>query len=361
MNTSADSEEEEEEEDEDDDVEDEEEDDMEEDEEDEDEDEEDEQGSDDDEEDEDDEDDESDLDSEEEIIEKPIKSTKKSSKSINSNANTVTSEFGVSRGIDFQNVAFVINFDFPLSNASYTHRIGRTARCGAAGTALSFVSVTANTTDGAQSNQAKHLMKESDIADRDAKVLAAIQAAQPKTRDANAMPGHAEMIAQPSPLLFNTKELESFRYRVYDVLRSVTSAAVKELRTAEIKRELLNSEKLKSFFQENPNDLKVLRHDKAVLHPIRQLDHLKAVPEYLIPVSMRSIVTPHAGSRGKNKRKKLSESHTNAEQKMKQSKSKDPLYGGVDEPEVDMNVNTATESTDYEENTCIFIVNVFYW
>ncbi|KAG8426512.1 ATP-dependent DNA/RNA helicase [Metarhizium acridum] len=48
-------------------------------------------------------------------------------------------EYGVSRGIDFKNVAAVINFDLPTSASSYTHRVGRTARAGKAGMALSFV------------------------------------------------------------------------------------------------------------------------------------------------------------------------------------------------------------------------------
>jgi ATP-dependent RNA helicase DDX56/DBP9 len=51
-------------------------------------------------------------------------------------------EFGVSRGIDFKGVSFVVNMDFPLSRRSYMHRIGRTARGLASGTALSFVSNT---------------------------------------------------------------------------------------------------------------------------------------------------------------------------------------------------------------------------
>ncbi|WAR21208.1 DDX56-like protein [Mya arenaria] len=50
-------------------------------------------------------------------------------------------EFGVSRGLDFQNVSNVINFDFPTTVQAYIHRVGRTARGENKGTALSFVSI----------------------------------------------------------------------------------------------------------------------------------------------------------------------------------------------------------------------------
>lgn len=53
-------------------------------------------------------------------------------------------ESGVSRGIDFQFVSNVINFDFPINVESYVHRVGRTARVENQGTALSFVSVREN-------------------------------------------------------------------------------------------------------------------------------------------------------------------------------------------------------------------------
>jgi len=42
------------------------------------------------------------------------------------------------RGIDVAGVTHVINFELPHEPESYVHRIGRTARAGAAGVALSF-------------------------------------------------------------------------------------------------------------------------------------------------------------------------------------------------------------------------------
>lgn len=44
------------------------------------------------------------------------------------------------RGIDVQEVSHVINFDIPSIPEEYVHRIGRTARAGKEGTAISFVS-----------------------------------------------------------------------------------------------------------------------------------------------------------------------------------------------------------------------------
>jgi len=44
----------------------------------------------------------------------------------------------VSRGIDVDDVSHVINYDLPRDAESYVHRIGRTARAGASGVAISF-------------------------------------------------------------------------------------------------------------------------------------------------------------------------------------------------------------------------------
>src|SRR5690606_14924449 len=44
-----------------------------------------------------------------------------------------------SRGIDIQQLPFVINYDIPNIPEIYVHRIGRTGRAGAEGMALSFI------------------------------------------------------------------------------------------------------------------------------------------------------------------------------------------------------------------------------
>lgn len=43
-----------------------------------------------------------------------------------------------SRGIDVKGIELVVNFDLPMDSADYVHRIGRTARAGADGHAISF-------------------------------------------------------------------------------------------------------------------------------------------------------------------------------------------------------------------------------
>ncbi len=45
----------------------------------------------------------------------------------------------VARGIDVKDVELVINYDLPSQSSDYVHRIGRTARAGAEGHAISFV------------------------------------------------------------------------------------------------------------------------------------------------------------------------------------------------------------------------------
>ncbi|MDY0087971.1 MAG: DEAD/DEAH box helicase [Coriobacteriia bacterium] len=46
----------------------------------------------------------------------------------------------VARGIDVDEISHVINYDMPNTTEDYVHRIGRTARAGASGSAISFLS-----------------------------------------------------------------------------------------------------------------------------------------------------------------------------------------------------------------------------
>jgi ATP-dependent RNA helicase RhlE len=46
----------------------------------------------------------------------------------------------LSRGIDIDNIDLVINYDVPHDGEDYVHRIGRTARAAAEGTAYTFIS-----------------------------------------------------------------------------------------------------------------------------------------------------------------------------------------------------------------------------
>ncbi|KHO01223.1 ATP-dependent RNA helicase dbp9 [Metarhizium album ARSEF 1941] len=171
-------------------------------------------------------------------------------------------EYGVSRGIDFKNVAAVINFDLPTSASSYTHRIGRTARAGKAGMALSFVIP--------KEQFRKHMPTSILSAENDEKVLARITRQQAKKGK------------EIKPYNFNQKQVEAFRYRMNDALRAVTKVAVREARTRELRQELMKSEKLKRYFEENPSEINHLRHD-GELRTARQQAHLKHVPEYLLP------------------------------------------------------------------------------
>ena len=43
-----------------------------------------------------------------------------------------------SRGLDFENNGYVVNFDFPLTASDYLHRVGRCGRAGKPGTAFSL-------------------------------------------------------------------------------------------------------------------------------------------------------------------------------------------------------------------------------
>ncbi|KAG8544486.1 hypothetical protein GDO81_022405 [Engystomops pustulosus] len=166
------------------------------------------------------------------------------------------SEYGVSRGIDFHNVSTVINFDLPLSVDSYIHRAGRTARANNPGAALSFV------------------------ASSELPMLQEIE-------EALGEGGSKGCVLRP--YRFPTEDLEGFRYRC------------------------------RTYFDDNPRDLVLLRHDKP-LHPAIVKPHLKNVPEYLIPPSLRTVAQPLQ----KRKKKRMHPGSSKAPS-AKKGKTQNPL------------------------------------
>jgi ATP-dependent RNA helicase DDX56/DBP9 len=183
-------------------------------------------------------------------------------------------EYGISRGIDFKNVACVINFDLPTTSKSYTHRIGRTARAGKTGMALSFVIP--------KEHYRKHRSTTFPTTENDEAVLEKITRHQGKQGK------------QVKPYHFDMTQVEGFRYRMGDALRAVTRVAIREARTRELRQELLKSQKLKRHFEENPGDLQHLRHD-GELRAARIQPHLKHVPEYLLPKGGKSGIAGGGG------------------------------------------------------------------
>ncbi|TKY89541.1 hypothetical protein EX895_001326 [Sporisorium graminicola] len=196
---------------------------------------------------------------------KSSKKSKTSSTRPSKRTKSTAAEYGVSRGVDFVNVSCVINFDLPTSIDSYIHRVGRTARGGSSGTSLSFV------VPSSEVGRSKYLYCSS------------------TTRD-EAM---FKQLTRPSSLSllggtlqewnYDASSVSGFRYRVTDTLKSITRATIREARVKELKHEILTSSKLQSHFEDHPDDLAYLQHDKALLSNRAQQSHLKHVPQYLVP------------------------------------------------------------------------------
>ena len=194
-------------------------------------------------------------------------------------------ESGVARGIDFRCVSNVINFDFPLDINSYIHRAGRTARGNNSGNVLSFIS-----------------MAEQDLM---------------KVVEEHLLASYPSEESIMKKHQFKLEEVEPFRYRAQDGWRAITKNAVKEARLREIKSEMYNSEKLKTFFDSNPHDLQVLRHDKP-FNIVKVPDYLSEVPEYIVPAQLKNMI-------GIVTKKRKHQANMSKTQQKYQQKSNNPL------------------------------------
>lgn len=200
-------------------------------------------------------------------------------------------ESSVARGIDFQHVSNVINFDFPLDVSSYVHRAGRTARGNNTGSVLSFADITE-----------KPLL---DAVEEHLKV------------------GYSSETEVIKNYQFKLEKVDAFRYRAGDAWRAITKVAIRDARVKEIKNEMINCEKMKSFFDNNPRDLQLLRHDKQ-LGIIKKQAHLADVPDYIVPPELKRLSRSTTSNSTINKRKR---SYANNKSKSAfQLKQNNPLY-----------------------------------
>jgi ATP-dependent RNA helicase DDX56/DBP9 len=135
-------------------------------------------------------------------------------------------EYGVTRGVDFLDVSCVLNFDLPTSSRGYTHRVGRTARAGRTGMALSFVLPKAEYGKNKVVGNIASTKEDEEVWERIQQDQAALGC---NIVDYN----------------FDQSKIEAFRYRMEDGLRSVTRSAIKEGRIKDLKSEVLKSDKLK--------------------------------------------------------------------------------------------------------------------
>ncbi|KAG1341849.1 DEAD-box ATP-dependent RNA helicase 16 [Cocos nucifera] len=168
-------------------------------------------------------------------------------------------EFGINSGVlnaelpqnSRLHILEVVNLDMPQSSAGYVHRIGRTGRAYNTGASVSLVSP-----------------EEEEIFE-EIKLMLGDDENQDSSKS-----------IEPFPLL-TKNAVESLRYRAEDVAKGVTKVAIREARAQDLRNEILNSEKLKAHFEDNPRDLDLLKHDK-LLSKKAPSSHLCDVPEYLL-------------------------------------------------------------------------------
>lgn len=168
-------------------------------------------------------------------------------------ASSTSDYFSMYRGLDFNEIASVLNLDTPLSVKAYTHRIGRTARAGKAGIALTLAA-----TDIPVESQRLETIR--------------------KARAEESEDGNGVRVLQ-----LCMTDIECFRYRVEDVARGVTPKTVAAMRARELQREALTCKRLKEFFAQNPQDhFELKKAARQIKEHQLVKTHLKHLPSYLV-------------------------------------------------------------------------------
>ncbi|XP_017778789.1 PREDICTED: probable ATP-dependent RNA helicase DDX56 [Nicrophorus vespilloides] len=197
-------------------------------------------------------------------------------------------ESGVARGIDFQCVSNVINFELPSEIDSYIHRAGRTARGTNTGTVLSFINK------------------------RQKKIFEEIEDHINKLQNTTNSFKKYE---------FKMDDVASLQYRAQDAWNAVTKNVIKEARMNEIKKEIIQSKKLKMYFEANPIDLEVLESQSTTRQPKKIKQNLGCMPDYIVPTTLRHLIDEQSKAGTKSGIWKQAEKINKEEKKQKYVKS----------------------------------------
>jgi len=202
--------------------------------------------------------------------------------------------YSLTRGVDLVNVSTVINASVPHKVRSYVHRVGRCARGGSSGTALTICA-----------------REEEPLLERIIRMQAAAG-------------GMSEMKALPLQI----QDAERFRYRVEDMAKGLTKRVVEVYRARELQMEALHSEKLKEYFQENPEEKVALQRMQRTIREKKSIrGHLAQIPSYLVPEQLFSSNTPVQQAIREDASVSGKVSNATKKKRAAQMKKQDPLQG----------------------------------
>eukprot|EP00461_Guttulinopsis_vulgaris_P000835 UN00835 len=232
----------------------------------------------------------------------------------------------VSRGIDFQDVHTVINFDLPTTLNSYTHRIGRTARGGKTGVAVTYLVYN-------PAQAAKHTANNDAYVD-ETQLFEQMNLQRSITEGKNIV-GASEQKVQT---LFVDENLKAnLKVRVMDCLSRIGPKMIKEARLKAVKQELLNNERLQQHWEQHPDEMLLLKHDKTfvggqkiseVAQAIRtkkRINQNKYLPDYLQSQGA-GVDLPEALRQQKLKRRlERAKSYAKKARQQEEKKEHDPL------------------------------------
>ncbi|CAE7363503.1 DBP9 [Symbiodinium natans] len=198
-------------------------------------------------------------------------------------------QYSLTRGVDLQGVSTVLNADVPTSVRDYVHRVGRCARGGQSGTALTICT-----------HEEQPMLQK------------IIQAQSRSGTGLQALP-------------MQISDAERFRYRVEDMARGLTKKAISKYRARELQMEALHSEKLKAYFEEHPDDKRALQRMQRALRERKAVrQHLKSIPSYLVPEAFQKTTPVQKAVREANASAGKPTSSVRRKRLMK-AKQQDPL------------------------------------